>query len=162
MQTEPLTQRSYLQRYRSIFSFCLAIVMLFAVGCSSGQPAPPPVYSPEQVDLIQQYTSDLKVLRSRIDELPELVASQEWADVENLIHGPLGELRFTMLNLARNLPAELESEARSLSKEVFKTLVKIDASAQAQSKPKAIEGYDELVQTYEEFLEVIPSDEVTS
>lgn len=136
--------------------------MLFVVGCSSGQPAPPPVYSPEQVDLIEQYTSDLNGFRSRIDELPELVASQEWADVENLIHGPLGELRFTMLNLARNLPPELESEARSLSKDVFKTLVKIDASAEARSKPKAIEGYNELVQKYEEFLQLTPSDGVTS
>lgn len=162
MQIETLTQRSYLQRYRSILSVCLAIVLLLVVGCSSGQPAPPPVYSPEQVDLIQEYTSDLKDLRRRVDDLPALIAAKNWPDVENLIHGPLGELRFDMLNLARNLPPELESKARSLSKEVFQTLVEIDASARAQSQSKAVEGYNKLVNKYEEFIKLVPSAEAVS
>ncbi len=161
MQTELFTQRSYSQRYRSIFSFCLAIIMLLVVGCSSAQPAPP-VYSPDKADLIREYSSGLKELRTRVDELPALIADENWPDVENLIHGPLGELRFRMLNVARNLPAELESKARSLSKDVFQTLVEIDASAQVRNESKAVEGYNALIDKYEEFIELIPSAEAMS
>lgn len=162
MQTENLTQPSHSTRYRVFFTCVVAALMMLLVGCSSANEAPPPVYSPEQINLIQEYTSDLKDLRARIDELPGLIEDEDWSDVKNLIHGPLGELRFKMLNIARNLSPNLESRARDISKDVFNNLVEIDASAQVQSSAKSFEGYNKLVKNYEKFLDIIPSEATAS
>ncbi len=142
-------------RYRSVMSFVLAIAAVFIVGCSSA-PAPKPVYSPEQINLIGQYQSDLERLRSRVDELPELIAYKDWTNVRNLIHGPLGDLRFKMLTIARNLSSSDQAKARDLSGEVFKYLVELDAAAEEQSTPKAVSSYNGLVDAYERFTTAIP------
>lgn len=144
-------------RYRSVISLILAIATVFIVGCSSA-PAPKPVYSPEQINLIGQYQADLDRLRSRIDELPELIAYKDWTDVRNLIHGPLGDLRFKMLTIARNLSSSDQVRARDLSSEVFRYLVELDAAAEEQSTPKAVSSYNNLVNAYERFITTIPKD----
>ncbi len=145
------------QRYRSVISLVLAIAAVFIVGCSPA-PEAKPVYSPEQIDLIGQYQSDLEQLRTRIDELPELIDFANWTDVRNLIHGPLGDLRFKMLTIARNLSESDEKKARDLSGRVFKYLVDIDQAAVNQNKVKAFSSYDNLVNAYEQFINTIPQE----
>lgn len=145
------------QRYRSVVSLVLAIAAVFIVGCSPA-PEAKPVYSPEQIDLIGQYQTDLERLRTRIDELPELIDFANWTDVQNLIHGPLGDLRFKMLTIARNLSESDEKKARNLSGDVFKYLVDIDQAAANQNKAKAFTGYDNLVAAYERFIDTIPQE----
>lgn len=143
------------QRYRTLLSLVLAIAAVFIVGCSSTPPASP-LYTPEQINLIENYEADLDDLRSRVSELPDLIDNNDWTNVRNLIHGPLGELRFKMLTIARNLSSSDQAKARDLSSEVFKYLVAIDAAAVDQSRSRAISGYDQLVGAYERFINTIP------
>ena len=143
------------QRYRALLSLVFAIATVFIVGCSSAPPAPP-LYTPEQINLIENYEADLDDLRSRVSELPDLIDNNDWTNVRNLIHGPLGELRFKMLTIARNLSSSDQAKARELSSEVFKYLVAIDAAAVDQSRSRAISSYDQLVGAYERFVNTIP------
>jgi len=143
------------KRYRAFLSLVLAIALTLVVGCSSAPP-PKPVYSPEQINLIGEYQSDLESLRGRIDELAELIDYSKWSDVESLIHGPLGDVRFKMQAIARNLSSSDQKTARSLAKEVFNGLVEVDAAATEQNKAKAFSGYDKLVAAYERFIDAIP------
>lgn len=143
------------QRYRTLLSLVLAIAAVFIVGCSSTPPASP-LYTPEQINLIENYEADLDDLRSRVSELPDLIDNNDWTNVRNLIHGPLGELRFKMLTIARNLSSSDQAKARDLSSEVFKYLVAIDAAAVDQSRSRAISSYDQLVGAYERFINTIP------
>lgn len=143
------------QRYRTLLSFVLAIAAIFVVGCSSAPPAPP-LYTPEQINLIEKYETDLEGLRSRVSELSGLIDNNDWTNVRNLIHGPLGELRFKMLTIARNLSSSDQAKARDLSREVFKYLVAIDSAAVDQNRSRAVAGYDQLVDAYERFINTIP------
>jgi photosystem II protein PsbQ len=144
------------KRYRAFIAFVLVSLSALIVGCSSVAEEPKPVYTVDQIALINDYQADLQGLRTRVDEIPELVNKKDWTNVRNLIHGPLGELRFKMLTIARNLSSSDQSKARELSNDVFKYLVAIDAASEAQDKEKAIASYDQLVSAYEKFIDTIP------
>jgi len=144
------------ERYRSMLSLLLAVVSVFIVGCSGVAEEPTPAYTPDQIALIEQYQTDLQTLRDRVDEIPSLINKKDWTNIQNLIHGPLGELRFKMLTIARNLSSSDQTKASNLSKDVFKALVNIDAAAEEQNKEKALDGYDDLITTYEKFINTIP------
>ncbi|MEB3212279.1 MAG: photosystem II protein PsbQ [Leptolyngbyaceae bacterium] len=144
------------ERYRSFISLALAIVAMFIVGCSSVSEEPTPAYTPDQIALIEQYQTDLEGLRTRMGEIPALIAQKDWTNVRNLVHGPLGDLRFKMLTIAKNLSSSDQTKARDLSGEVFKYLVAVDAAAQDQNQERAFAGYDQLIATYKQFIDTIP------
>lgn len=147
-----------LKRIRAVLCASFAVLVFFITGCSSSAEVKPPVYSPDQMALIKQYTADLDALQPRLDEIPPLIASEDWTNIRNLIHGPLGELRFKMLNIARNLPPDLQGTAKDVANDVFEAIVDIDAAAEAQNSARVVSSYNALIKDYERFLDLMPSE----
>lgn len=144
-------------RFRSILALVLAVITTFLVSCGGPTPtAQAPTYSTAQIEQIQRYSEDLEILRERLLSIPPLVQSSQWNDVKTLIHGPLGELRFKMLNLARLLDPKSQEEASAVSKEVFGHLVNIDEATQTEDSAKALRNYNEVLKDFDAFLDLIP------
>lgn len=147
-------------KYRSVLSVLLAfaLVLLLNLGAvaEAKTKAKPATYTPEQLELIQGYADELAAARDRLPELATLIQSQDWTFTRNFIHGPYGELRTTMLNLARNLLPSAQEPARKAAKAVFDNLVAIDQAAQDQNYKVAIRNYAETLRDFEAFLQLIP------
>lgn len=145
-------------RYRSILAFLLVIITTFLVSCGSPTPtAKGPLYTTAQLEQIQRYTDDVQTLRDRMLELPPLIQSQQWTDVESFIHGPLGELRTRMSRLARSLTPKAQKGAVVAAQEVFEHLIAIDEAAQARDTNKALRNYNQALQDFDAFFQLMPS-----
>jgi photosystem II protein PsbQ len=135
----------------------LAAIATFLVSCSSpSQIAEKITYTPAQLEQIQKYSDELGVLRDRMLNIPPWVQKDEWNNVKTFIHGPLGELRFKMINLTRFLAPSAQEEARTLSKDVFGHLILIDEAAQTGDKNKALRNYNEALADFDAFFQLIP------
>ncbi|MBD2060180.1 photosystem II protein PsbQ [Oculatella sp. FACHB-28] len=146
-------------RYRSILAFVLAGIAAFLVSCSSPATTAAPTYTEAQLAQIERYSADVQELRDRLLEIPPLVQAQRWRDVETFIHGPLGELRFRMGNLARSLDPKVQPEARAAAQEVFEHLIAIDEAAKARDNRKALSNYNGALADFETFLKLVPASE---
>lgn len=145
-------------RFRSILAFFLVVITTLLVSCGSGAPtAKGPLYTDAQLEQIQRYTEDVQTLRDRMLEIPPLVQQQQWNDVESFIHGPLGELRVRMSRLARSLTPKAQKQAVAAAKEVFEHLNAIDEAAQERDTVKALRNYNQALQDFETFFQLIPS-----
>lgn len=145
-------------RYRSILAFILVIITTLLVSCGNPTPtAKGPLYSTAQLEQIQRYTKDIQTLREQMLELPPLIQQQEWTDVESFIHGPLGELRAKMSRLARSLTPKAQKGTLDAAQEVFEHLIAIDEAAQTRDTNKALRNYNQTLQAFEAFFQLIPS-----
>jgi photosystem II protein PsbQ len=144
--------------YKSILASLLAVVMVFLVSCGSPTPTKPPTYTPETLEQISSYESELLAFRDRMIELEELINKPDWVDVSNLIHGPLGDLRRDMSYASRLLllPKE-QKNALAQAREVFRHLETIDLAAQEQNYLLAEENYAKALKDFDEFLSLLPT-----
>jgi photosystem II protein PsbQ len=145
-----------MSKYRSILSLVLAFVATVIVGCSG--PATPIklTYTPEQIAEIQSYASQISALRDRLPELDKLIQDENWVFTRNFIHGPMGELRVTLNQAARNLFPEAQKQARQLAKQVAEDLEDIDRAAADQDYRDASRHYADAVKDFEAFLQSLP------
>jgi photosystem II protein PsbQ len=147
-------------KYRSIFSILLAFALVLVLNLGTVAEAKPKAklatYTPEQLELIQSYANELAAARDRMPELASLIQKQDWTYIRNFIHGPYGELRATMLNVARNLLPDAQAPTRKAAQVVFDNLVAIDQAAQDQNYKVAIRNYGETLRDFDAFLQLIP------
>lgn len=146
--------------FRSIVAMLVVAIAIFTVGCSSGEPVDKgPLYSADEFAQIEKYTAEVEEIRERMLAIPELVQKGDWNDVQTYIHGPLGELRFRMSNLSRQLkPTKAQKEALSAAREVFEHLNAIDEATQTADVRQALENYDEALRDFDAFLDLIPTE----
>jgi photosystem II protein PsbQ len=145
-------------RFRSILAFVLVILTTLLVSCGSPNTAVKgPLYTTAQLEQIQTYAKNIEGLRDQMIELPPLIQQQQWIDVESFIHGPLGELRARMSRLARSLEPKAQKPALNAAKDVFEHLNAIDEAAQAGDTTKALRNYNQALQDFEAFFQLIPS-----
>lgn len=145
-------------RYRSIITFVLMLLTVFVINCTSVAAATKaPTYSPDQIEQIQRTASDVKALRSRMQELATLIQNRKWNDVKSFIHGPYGELRAKMLGLSRSLLPDADKQAREAAKAVFGHLVRIDQAADEGNYPLAIRNYSEAIKDFDAFFQLLPN-----
>ncbi|MGF1512454.1 MAG: photosystem II protein PsbQ [Elainellaceae cyanobacterium] len=144
-------------RYRSLLSCLLAAIAIFIVSCGGSTEAALPSYSDADIAQIEAYVADIDQLRDRLTELPEMARKARWSDVDSLIHGPLGELRFKMSSIARKLDESKQADARSVSREVFDHLIAIDEAATAQSYERALLNYNGILEDIERFVQLTPA-----
>ena len=143
---------------RSVLAMLVVAIAIFVVGCSGPTVAKGPLYSAEQLAQIEQTTADVMVLRERVLEIPGLVRKGDWNDVRTFIHGPLGELRFKMSTLSRQLrPVKAQKEALTAAREVFEHLNAIDEATQTADPNKAFANYNEVIRDFDAFLDLIPT-----
>ncbi len=149
-----------MKRYRSVLSLMLAAIAVFLVSCGGAPAAKGPLYSPTQLAQIQKYSVDVENLRARMLDIPPLVQQGQWTDVQSYIHGPLGELRTKMSNLARMLePKQARPAALATAKAVFGHLNQIDEATITNDSRKAFLNYNEALKDFDAFLNLIPSGE---
>jgi photosystem II protein PsbQ len=145
-----------MRHYRSILALALAFVTAFLVSCSSPTSTKTLTYSPTQLEQIQSYSSGITNLRGRMPELATLIENREWINVRNFIHGPLGELRVRMGNLARNLLPDAQDQARQSAQDIFTHLEEIDEAAQNGDYRQAIRNYAEAIKDFDAFFQLVP------
>ncbi|NJO43682.1 MAG: photosystem II protein PsbQ [Cyanobacteria bacterium CRU_2_1] len=148
-------------RFRSILAAVLAVILIvFVIGSYPAEAAKakaPYTYTPEQLEQINRSTADLQELRDRLLELPPLIQQNDWVDVKNFIHGPLGELRAKMVRLSRNLAPDAQKAATKTAKDVFGHLIAIDEAANSLDSTKAFRNYNELLKDFDAFFQLIPA-----
>lgn len=145
-------------RYRAVLSLVLVAIATFLFSCSSpSATVKGPTYSADQFAQIQQATETVENLRQRMLEIPPLVQQGRWVDVQTFIHGPLGELRFRMNNLARMLEPKVQKQALQTAKDVFGHLNLIDEATLTRDSRKALLNYNEALRDFEEFYKLLPS-----
>ncbi|EKQ68330.1 photosystem II protein PsbQ [Leptolyngbyaceae cyanobacterium JSC-12] len=145
--------------YRSVLAMILALITAFMLNVHSVAAAKvkkPLTYTSDQLEQIKNYATDLQQMRNRMAELGSLIDKKDWIFTRNFIHGPLGELRISMLNVARTLLPDAQPGAKKLAKNVFDDLVAIDLAAQNQNFQLATRKYNETLKDFDAFLGLIP------
>jgi photosystem II protein PsbQ len=145
-------------KYRSIVSLALAFVMTLFIAFASPAEAKTKArsYTAEQIETIQDYVGDIDMMRGRLTELGQLIEDESWVFVRNFIHGPLGELRFKMLGIARELYPESAKEARDLTREAFNQLNLIDKAAGDKDYRAAKKALANMNSGIDKFLQLVP------
>lgn len=144
-------------RLRPVLTLILLLFAVVLVSCGGPTEVKAPTYTAAQIDKIEQYSSVLFKNRDRLErELTTEIKTGDWSDVVSLIHGPLGEIRQDMSNLARNLAPvpKAQADARQISKDFFEDLVSIDEAAQKQDSISALRAYDAAIGDLDQFLDL--------
>lgn len=144
--------------FRSVLMLLVAALAVFMVSCSGQPVAKGPLYTTDQLTQIETSLATVQDLRERMLEIPALVQKGDWNDVQTYIHGPLGELRVKMSNLARQLrPEKAQKEALQAAREVFEHLNTIDEATVTNDRIKALKNYNEALRDFDAFLNLIPT-----
>ncbi len=143
-------------RIRAILPLILALFATFLVSCGSGVAQAPPTYTPEKVAQIETALVPLKQAQEKLPELAELIADEDWTDIRNFIHGPMGLLRRNMSYVSRQLLEKDQKPANELAKEVFADFEKLDLAAKEQSLVATSASFYKVVEDFDNFLKFIP------
>ncbi len=143
-------------RSRSLLLSLLAVMMLFLASCGNAPQAQAPTYTPDLVQRLESYASDIQGMRDRMEDLDQLIQAQDWNNVDTLIHGPLGSLRQDMTLFNRNLLPNDQPRGRELAREVFRHLEELNTAAQAGDSAKAAKQYREALSDLNAFLGLVP------
>jgi photosystem II protein PsbQ len=150
-----------MSKYRSIVSLALAFVMTLFIAFASPAEAKTKAgkaksYSAEQIASIQNYATDIDAMRGRLTELGALIEKEDWVFTRNFIHGPLGELRFKMLGIARELFPDAAQAAREKTRDVFNQLNLVDKAAADKDYRAAQKAFKAMNAGIEQFLNLVP------
>lgn len=142
---------------RAFLSLLLVAIATVLVGCGGPKLEAPPVYTPEKIADLQLYLTPLNQARDRMSELGDYVDQKDWNNVKSLIHGPFGSMRSTAGYINRTLLKRDQPQAIQLSEDLFADLERLDAAARDNNAIAADVAYDQAVQDFDAYLEVIPT-----
>ncbi|MEL7067570.1 MAG: photosystem II protein PsbQ [Cyanobacteria bacterium J06581_3] len=145
-----------MRRYKAVVGVLIAAIASFLVSCSSGPAAAPPTYTPEKISQLTNYVSRLETSRNRLPELLDYIEKDNWVNVDNFTHGPLGQLRAEMLRLSGQLLPRDQPKAKALSEEILGHLQNLDEASQARNYGEALTQYREFVGDFEALLSIVP------
>jgi len=145
-----------MRRYRAVVGVLLAAIATFLVSCGGGPEAVAPTYTPEKIAQLQNYVNRIEASRERLPELEQYIEKDNWVNVDNFTHGPLGQLRAQLLRLsAQLLPAD-QPKAKLLSEEILEHLQNIDEASSERNYNEAISQYRQFVDDFDALLSVVP------
>jgi len=143
--------------FRSLLSMVLVVVTTLLVSCSSPATAKiPTTYTPEKIESLKVQLEPIKAVRERMTELGSLVQDENWTDVRDLIHGPLGFLRQDMRYLSEKLLPSDQQKAKQLASDLFTDLVQLDSAAKDRNYGVAVGKFNQAVKDFDAFLDTIP------
>ena len=145
-----------MRRYKAIVGVLLAAIATFLVSCGGGPEAVAPTYTPEKVAQITNYVRRLESSRNRFPELLNYIEKDNWVNVDNFTHGPLGQLRAELMRLSGQLLPEDQPKAKALSEEILGHLENIDEASQERNYGEALSQYREFVGDFEALLSIVP------
>ena len=100
----------------------------------------------------------MKRLASVLPELESYIQKNNWVNVDNFTHGPLGELRSELTRLSNQLLPDDQPKAEVLTEDILGHLQNIDVASKNRSSGEAIAQYREFVDDFDAFLSVVPED----
>ncbi|MBE9059635.1 photosystem II protein PsbQ [cf. Phormidesmis sp. LEGE 11477] len=145
-----------MRRYKAIVGVLLAAIATFLVSCGGGPEAVAPTYTPEKVAQITNYVRRLESSRNRFPELLNYIEKDNWVNVDNFTHGPLGQLRAELLRLSGQLLPTDQPKAKALSEEILGHLQNLDEASQERNYGEALTQYREFVGDFEALLSIVP------
>jgi photosystem II protein PsbQ len=144
-------------RYKAVLAVILILVATFWVTTASyAAKIKPPKYTAAQIEQIQAYVPPITEMQERMASIAPLIQDERWVDIDNFIHGPLGELRERMGRLSRNLKGSDQAAAKQIATSLFNHLVGIDTAAQDKDYGLASQNYDAALKDLERFLSLAP------
>ncbi len=147
-------------KYRSIVALALAFVMTLSIAFASPAEAKTRSkarsYTAAQIETIQTYASDINLMRDRLTELGALIDKEDFIFTRNFIHGPLGELRFKMLGVTRELFPDAAQQARDITRDVFNQLNLIDKAAADKNLRAGKKAFAAMNKGLDAFLTLVP------
>jgi photosystem II protein PsbQ len=126
-----------MRRYRAVVGVLLAAIATFLVSCGSKPAAVAPTYTPEKIAQLQTYVDRIEASRERLPELARYIEKDNWVNVDNFTHGPLGQLRTELLRLSSQLLPADQSKAKQLSEDILSHLQNIDEASQNRNYSEA-------------------------
>ena len=147
-----------MKRYKAVVGVLLAAIATFLVSCGSGPAAVAPTYTPEKIAQVRTFVSRIEAKRDRLPELLDYIEKDNWVNVDNFTHGPLGQLRAELMRLSNQLLPADQPRAKDLSEEILDHLVNIDEASQNRNYGEAISQYRQFSDDIDALLNVVPED----
>lgn len=147
-----------MRRFRAVVGVLLAAMATFLVSCGGGPEAVAPTYTPEKISQLQTYVNRIEATRKRLPELANYIEKDNWVNVDNFTHGPLGQLRSELTRLSNQLLPDDQKNAKALSAEILGHLENIDVATDNRNYESAIAQYREFVGDFDAFLSIVPED----
>jgi photosystem II protein PsbQ len=145
-----------MRQYRAVVGVLLAAIATFLVSCSSGPAAVAPTYTPEKIAQLQTYVSRIEASRKRLPELLQYIEKDNWVNVDNFTHGPLGQLRSELARLSSQLLPADQKKAKLLSEDILAHLQNLDEASQNRNYGEAITQYREFIGDFDALLGIVP------
>ena len=145
--------------FRPILSLILVLATTLLVSCGGNTVSAPPTYTPEKLQKIQTYRIPLDIARERLPELGDAIASEDWANADNFLHGPLGLIRRDLTYLSNALLPDEQEPALNVAKDIFKHFENIDAAVRDKNYTTAISQYKEVTSDLDAYAGLIPQTE---
>ncbi len=145
-----------MRRYKAVVGILLAAIATFLVSCGGGPEAVAPTYTPEKITQLTSYVSRLESSRNRFPELLNYIEKDNWINVDNFTHGPLGQLRTELQRLSGQLLPDDQPKAKALSEEILGHLQNLDEASQTRNSGEALAQYREFVGDFEALLSIVP------
>lgn len=145
-------------RLRSILPLILALVTTFLVSCGGNVVQPPASYTADTISQLERPTEAIVESRNELESrVGNLIAQQNWLDIESFIHGPLGELRHDMSFVARNLLPQDKTKAKALADDIFGHFERMDAAIKDKQYSLVSKNYQEVLTDLDAFIDLIPT-----
>ena len=148
----------FIKQYRAVVGVLLAMVATFLVSCSSGNEAVAPTYTPDKISQIQNYVGRIQQARDRLPELEGYIQKDNWVNVDNFTHGPLGQLKSEMSRLGAQLLPDDQKKAKALATEISGHLQNIDEASQARNYEEALSQFNEFQKDFDALLGIVPEE----
>jgi len=147
-----------MRRYRAVVGVLIAAIATFLVSCGSAPDAVAPTYTPEKISQLQNYVNRVEIARERLPELENYIEKDNWVNVDNFTHGPLGQIRTELTRLSNQLLPVDQPKAKAMTEEMLGHLQNLDEASQGRNYGNAISQYREFVDDFDTFLSIVPKD----
>ena len=142
--------------YRSLMAIVLVAIATLSVSCGGGTVKAPPTYTPEKISQIQIYAGRLAQSQERLPELLSYIDKKNWANIDNFIHGPLGEFRTQVLRLSGQLLDADKKKVVALAEDIAVDLQGLSVAAEEFNQAQAYSSYDAFESDFAALLNVVP------
>lgn len=147
-----------MRRYRAVVGVLIAAIATFLVSCGSAPEAVAPTYTPEKISQLQNYVNRVETARERMPELANYIEKDNWVNVDNFTHGPLGQIRSELTRLTNQLLPDDQPKAKAMTEEMLAHLQNLDEASQERNYGNAIAQYREFVDDFDTFLSIVPEE----
>ncbi|MEO0541780.1 MAG: photosystem II protein PsbQ [Cyanobacteria bacterium P01_A01_bin.105] len=140
----------------------IVAIAALTVSCGGNVAEAPPTYTPEKIAQIQIYAGRLTQSQARLPELLGYIDKKNWANIDNFIHGPLGELRTQMIRLSGQLLEAEKKQVVALADDVAADLEGMSVAVEEFNQAEAYSTFDAFESDFAELINVIPTEPDTA